>query len=634
MACRHSTTHVRPPATTLVVTLTAILISLLLSCMVAAWPMQASAATVGSSGPNASAAESRLTAAVLMSDTSQQRVTLPHVLPKQSLPNGQPAVFRYRLTVVLDQPSFDAGIYIPKVSRSGRVHLNGVEIGSCGVLSLDRLRCHHQPLFLRAPQSLWKVGVNTIDVDVYATRQQTNGLSEVMIGPVDALHRDRFRLHRMMQVESIDVFNGIMLGLGFLSLLVFLGLKSEPLYLWYGLTCLANAVSNLNVLVTTPWVSFEVFDWLMFSSRMIFTCLLGLTFITYFRVESAIYKRFLLAFLIGSPALIGLSGNDPKFISLLYMPLQAMAVWLAGASIMWSKRSGRRQDWLMSTSFAIMPMAGFLDLARLMGEGSFTGVYLLVYASVVTLALLGMIMGNVMANALATTRNLTKILGEQVEAQRIKMRDYYQRLLDNEQERARSEERERILRDMHDGFLSTLTTTQLALASNQLSIPKAASQIAECIDDLRLILDTTRNEHGSFKEVLIDYHHRVRSRLRHVGIETHLDHQLNGVPSMSARTLLQWLRIVQEAVVNAIKHSGCTTLTIRARWQPTSRTLVLEVADNGRSFDPTRSSGGRGLPNMHHRARELGADLQIDSVEGGTTVRVQGQLAPTHPPDA
>jgi hypothetical protein len=36
---------------------------------------------------------------------------------------------------------------------------------------------------------------------------------------------------------------------------------------------------------------------------------------------------------------------------------------------------------------------------------------------------------------------------------------------------------------------------------------------------------------------------------------------------------------------------------------------------------------------MHHRARELDADLQIDGVKDGTTVRVQGQLAPAHPPE-
>ena len=64
----------------------------------------------------------------------------------------------------------------------------------------------------------------------------------MIVGPADELYWDRFRLHKMMQVESIDVFNGIMLGLGLLSILVFLGLKNEPLYLWYGLTCLANAV--------------------------------------------------------------------------------------------------------------------------------------------------------------------------------------------------------------------------------------------------------------------------------------------------------------------------------------------------------------------------------------------------------
>ncbi len=92
-------------------------------------------------------------------------------------------------------------------------------------------------------------------------------------------------------------------------------------------------------------------------------------------------------------------------------------------------------------------------------------------------------------------------------------------------------------------------------------------------------------------------------------------------------------RLAQEALNNALKHSGATAVTIRVRLS--GSTLSLEIEDNGRGIDadPLPRSRGFGLTGMKERARQLGGYLTIaSSTTGGTTIRVAGipyRLAPT-----
>jgi signal transduction histidine kinase len=84
------------------------------------------------------------------------------------------------------------------------------------------------------------------------------------------------------------------------------------------------------------------------------------------------------------------------------------------------------------------------------------------------------------------------------------------------------------------------------------------------------------------------------------------------------------LRIAQEAVLNAVKHSGARTL--RVTLNSTERQLHLSVKDDGTGFDNggTVPEGHYGLIGMRERAAQIGADFRIVSAPGeGTTVSVQ-----------
>jgi len=81
------------------------------------------------------------------------------------------------------------------------------------------------------------------------------------------------------------------------------------------------------------------------------------------------------------------------------------------------------------------------------------------------------------------------------------------------------------------------------------------------------------------------------------------------------------LRIVEEALHNAMRHANAHTVTVRLRGA--DHTLHIEVADDGIGFDPTDPelrSRHLGLTSMEERAHELGGTLTFSAPRGTGTV--------------
>ena len=93
------------------------------------------------------------------------------------------------------------------------------------------------------------------------------------------------------------------------------------------------------------------------------------------------------------------------------------------------------------------------------------------------------------------------------------------------------------------------------------------------------------------------------------------------VDELHPETKLQVYRIAQEAVNNALKHSGATQIVIQ--WRRTDAGITLAVSDNGHGFEERNLDRKTlGLHSMAYRARVVGAELNIRSAPGkGTTVQ-------------
>lgn len=96
-------------------------------------------------------------------------------------------------------------------------------------------------------------------------------------------------------------------------------------------------------------------------------------------------------------------------------------------------------------------------------------------------------------------------------------------------------------------------------------------------------------------------------------------------PQLAPRRAWSIVRIVQQAAINAVRHSGGDWVRIQLGWTEEGEGLQVLITDNGHGFDPLRDYPGHfGLRSMRQRARETGWELEIDSSASGTQVRITG----------
>jgi len=91
-------------------------------------------------------------------------------------------------------------------------------------------------------------------------------------------------------------------------------------------------------------------------------------------------------------------------------------------------------------------------------------------------------------------------------------------------------------------------------------------------------------------------------------------------------------RLVQECLTNVHRHSGSSKAIVRLKHSDGA--VLLEIQDEGHGIAPDKKSLflgsgplGVGLRGMRERVLQLGGTLDIDSDDGGTTVRAMFPIA-------
>jgi two-component system, NarL family, sensor histidine kinase UhpB len=190
---------------------------------------------------------------------------------------------------------------------------------------------------------------------------------------------------------------------------------------------------------------------------------------------------------------------------------------------------------------------------------------------------------------------------------------------------AQESERARIARELHDEVGQSLTAVALRAeraADQPDAQTRALVEIAETV--LRSLQDVQRIGRELRPEALDDLGlinaliamcSRV-ARQSGIRLERNLDAQL---PPLTDEVELVIYRVAQEALTNAVRHSGGTEVSISLR--PSDDRVTLTVTDDGRGLPASRREGG--LVGMRERAMLIGAEFRVSSRPGrGTEVRL------------
>jgi signal transduction histidine kinase len=213
------------------------------------------------------------------------------------------------------------------------------------------------------------------------------------------------------------------------------------------------------------------------------------------------------------------------------------------------------------------------------------------------------------------------------------------RLFDASRERSIVEERSRLARDLHDSLTQRLFSLNLTLeaaastaggsdpAPTVEAIRQARALVDAALAELRTLIFELRPpalEADGLLGALRKYA-ELLSRAHAVPV-TVIDGRPPGAAGPSGATERELWRVAEEALSNALRHSGASAVTVTVEADgDAGRRILLSVADDGVGFDPdARSIASRrlGLVSMRERVEAAGGTFEIVSSPGrGTTVR-------------
>ncbi len=189
-----------------------------------------------------------------------------------------------------------------------------------------------------------------------------------------------------------------------------------------------------------------------------------------------------------------------------------------------------------------------------------------------------------------------------------------------ERERTLSQERDRLMRDMHDGLGGQLIQA-LAMSEKDNSDTELKESLERALVDLRLIVDSIAPANNDLISLLASFRHRSKRVWERSGVRLHWD--MGDIPATSLwpEQTLNLLRILQEASTNALRHGDARNIAISTRL--VDDRIRIEIVDDGKGFDPESVEKGFGLGNMRRRADDAGLNLGIESSDAGTRVAIE-----------
>jgi len=184
------------------------------------------------------------------------------------------------------------------------------------------------------------------------------------------------------------------------------------------------------------------------------------------------------------------------------------------------------------------------------------------------------------------------------------------------------EERRRIARDLHDGlaqelaFMVTTTRKLVDARYGDRELTQLASAAERGLDESRrAIASLTQRNHQPFDVALVQTVEEVAERLGAQVVVT-----ADPAPRLTQERQEQLLRIVREAVTNAVRHGSADVVRVEFS---NGQGLHLKIEDDGVGFDPAEDHpNGFGLIGMRERAVALGGQLFVASTSEGTEIEV------------
>jgi hypothetical protein len=571
--------------------------------------------------------------------TTVAQVVLPYHLDREQGTRPAQAVFEvpFRSTSQRDELH---GLYLARVGNSAQIWLNDSLLAELGDIGQSNAADYSKaPQYVSIPAQLLRAD-NVIRIHVRADGGRRAGLSSLVIGPDQEVipifeEASRWRMSASMGVAIFSLLVGT-LALGLWAAHV----EGAPgrvrgaadpdvydgIYLSAGLAEFSWALRVGDTAINNPplpWPAWGVVVTAAFAGWICCMALFCHHVAGWHRHPSMVWMRIFLAALFGTSILASALSYT------LYQPL-FLTIWLGCANLFFiiyaavylvtALRSSTPARLLVAFAGALNVAVGVRDWIAIRISGDYSQSTWIRYSSVLFGLALGYIVITRFRAASAQANDLMDNLASRVSEKEQELFLSYARLNRLGREHERAAERSRILRDMHDGVGSHLTSAIRQLESGRAEPDQVLQTLRDSLDQLKLSIDAMNLPPGDVTALLANLRYRLEPRFSALDMELqwHVD-DLAAVPGIDGAAMRHLQFMLFEALSNVLQHARARVLRIEA--STTGSGALLRIIDDGCGFDvgqPLR----KGLRSMHDRAAAIGARLSLESRPGRTVVGI------------
>lgn len=199
---------------------------------------------------------------------------------------------------------------------------------------------------------------------------------------------------------------------------------------------------------------------------------------------------------------------------------------------------------------------------------------------------------------------------------------------------AMREQRDELVREMHDGLGSQLfgasllsdVSEKMTRSELRERFDHVSAALSDAMDTLRTGLTVLGSPPGVLGPAVLGLLMRSERVLEAAGIalETKIDDDAVSL-QLDSRSVFSLLRAVQEALTNIARHSHASQVLVRLELRANS--LVILIHDNGVGFSPGECQSGNGLANISRRLQMLGGQAIVTAApRAGCTIELSFPL--------
>ncbi|NDU86306.1 MAG: hypothetical protein G3H99_06795 [Ferrovum sp.] len=511
------------------------------------------------------------------------------------------------------------GIYLPRLSVNAQLFINGQLVGSGGRFIEPVAHNSYRPLFFGFPGQLLHSGDNVIDIRLLGYANEGSGLSPFKIGRADALETD-YQHQFSLQVIAPTISFVLLILLSLMLFIIWLRRRQETIYLMFSLCGGFSTLYTAAFFIQeVPWLTHSQWLWLIFSSAMWYVYCVMLLIHRFVKVHRPTLEKALLAYTITGPLIIGIlpSNYRLELFGLLGLGFAVLSLYVLIIIFHYRHHCSRKETWLLFCSILFSAIMGYHDLINLLITQREVPIYYFYWGSTIVGIAIAFLLLLRFDQSLHLFEALNRDLHHLVEQKSRALNQSYQERQTLETRQAVFRERERIMRDLHDGLGGYLVSALVQAEKQPLQTFPLQQTLRAALNDLRLMIDSLDGDPIDLASQLGSLRDRLETGMDASGAQLHwLVTDSPHLPNPNASNNLQLMRMIQEIFTNIAKHSRAHHVYFCVAPN------ILEIKDDGVGFAVDSPHLGRGLPNLRLRAHELGISLHIDSSPSGTAIHL------------